>query len=334
MKFSARAKQWEDTKCGLFWNTLYYNTFVVPTLEFVAQLEEMSPAVLDTEACALRKLALGPGSWISLDDLEHLGLYGIGNGFRMISHTAKAAKLRLLNTLGGTYVRHCKERILSAQADSLRRPFGAWHSCGYAKVVHDNERTLAAANVHRGLIIRFQLEEKKASFQKISRELIVRSSLPYSMEERVRKNPARWKFAEPLNYVTHRIIRNMKLFASSTPPAVRSSYLRALWNGVPTTRRMRSMPGFKCTNCVFGCSPTACDSLEHYCRCTKIDGAVARYYARGSAQPIDDFFGVVKGMSPQQKILRGQCLHIKLRLIHFARRFGHEHDFKFLAEVE
>ena len=201
--------------------------------------------------------------------------------------------------------------------------------------MHDNERALAVANIHRESISRRQRENQTTSFQKIARELIVHNLLPYSMEERVRKNAARWKFADPLNHVTHRIIRNIDLLTSSTPPAVRASYLRALWNGVPTTRRMRTKPGFRCTNCFFGCSPTACDSLEHYCRCTVLDVAVVDYYSRDvHGHPIDEFFGVVKGMSSATKILRSRTLHVKLRLIHFARRSGHAHDFRFWAEIE
>ena len=90
-KFAARVKQWESTKCGLY--TLYYNTFVLPTLEFIAQLEHVNESVIEIEMCALRKLASGPCSCILRTTLNISD--GIGNGFRMISHTAQIAKLVL-----------------------------------------------------------------------------------------------------------------------------------------------------------------------------------------------------------------------------------------------
>ena len=331
MKFSARAKQWEDTKCGLFWNTLYYNTFVVPTLEFVAQLEEITPAVLDSQICALRKLAAGPGTWISLGDLEHLGCYGIGNGFRLIEHTAKAAKLRLMSALGFSYIRHCKEQILAAQAESFRRPFGTWHARGYAKILNDNVNSLHAVGIRRERIICSQEASTTESFQKVARDLIVKDSMNYSLDERVRKNALRWHFADPLNHATRRLVRNIKVLQHRATPAVRASYLRALWNGVPTTRRMRTMRAFRTTNCVFNCTPRAEDSLEHYCRCPVL---IASHVLDAHVRPIDFFFGVVKGLSEDEITAVATKLHVALRLMHFARLHGCDHDWKMMAELE
>lgn len=309
---------------------------MVPTLEFVAQLELVYAEVVEAETRALRKLAPGPGTWISAEDLEHLGLYGIGNGFRSISHTAKAAKLRLLHSLGGTYCRHRKERILVAQSNYLRRPFGIWHNRGYAIILCDNEDALAALSIQRRAINIHQ-SEKHHSFQKAARKLIVARSMSYSMEERVRKKAKRWKFKDPLNHVTQRIMRNIRLFSRSVSLAVRASYLRALWNGIPTSRRMASMPGFYSTNCVFACSATAADSLEHYCRCPKLRDAVTACIAieaGSSERPIDDFFCVNKGMRDEAKVVGARLLHVKLRLIHLARQRGDANDFRFMAAVE
>ena len=84
----------------------------------------------------------------------------------------------------------------------------------------------------------------------------------------------------------------------------------------------------------FKCSATAQDSLEHYCQCTRLDAALAFYHRRTSDAPLDDFFGVRKNMSLQDRVLRGKVLHVKLRMIHFAKLHGSEHDLKFLAGVE
>ena len=335
-KFAARVKIWEGTKYGLFWNSLYYNTFVVPTLEFVAQLELVYAEVVEAETRALRKLAPGQGTWISAEDQEHLGLYGIGNGFRSISHTARAAKLRLLHSLGGTYCRHRKERILVAQSNYLRRPFGIWHNRGYAIVLCDNEDALAALSIQRRAINIHQSEQHH-SFQKAARKLIVARSMSYSMEERVRKKAKRWKFKDPLNHVTNRIINLFNAMRSVVPPAVRASYLRALWNGIPTNRRMASMDSFKVTNCVFNCSRNAADSTEHYCHCPRLRdilGATCGHLTQHPFESIDDLFGVGKGLSMETRLGCARRLHVALRVIHFARQFGYEQDLRFIAGME
>jgi hypothetical protein len=215
-KYNARVKQWDLAKCGLFWNTLYYNTFVVSTLEFIAQLEVVSTAVEEAEVHALRKLAPGPGTWISFEDLEHPGMFGVGNGFKQISHTAQAAKLRLLHTLGGRYCRQKKQQILEAHANYFCRPFGAWHYRGYAKVLCDNEDTLASHKIARRDIETIR-SAGSASFQRCVRELIVSHIHPYSLEERIRKKTQRWKFADPPRQVTDRIVRLIGLLRKSVP---------------------------------------------------------------------------------------------------------------------
>ena len=64
-KYSLRVQQWEHAACGMHWNSIYYNTYVVTTLEFLAQLEEITDEVVEAEAKAMRRLASGPGNWIS-----------------------------------------------------------------------------------------------------------------------------------------------------------------------------------------------------------------------------------------------------------------------------
>ena len=94
------------------------------------------------------------------------------------------------------------------------------------------------------------------------------------------------------------------------------------------------MPDVIRVSCIFGCSRTADDSLEHYCQCPKLDDALKQYYRRGGGAPIDEFFGVTKGMDDESRVLRARVLHVKLRMMHHAKKSGHEQDFNFLADVE
>jgi hypothetical protein len=100
---------------------------------------------------------------------------------------------------------------------------------------------------------------------------------------------------------------------------------------------MDTMIGFQKTNCVFNCSPKACDSLEHYCRCPVLADSFnpEPTLATGEqGQPIDRFFAVGKGLTDQEKIASARKLHVSLRLVHFARLNGHDHDWKLLAAIE
>ena len=76
-------------------NTLAFNIYIVTLLEYVAQLQQVTPGVIAKENAALRKLAPGPGNWIMPRDLEHLKQFGFPAEFRTILITAAAAKLRV-----------------------------------------------------------------------------------------------------------------------------------------------------------------------------------------------------------------------------------------------
>ena len=266
-KYTARVRQWENTKCGLFWSTLYYNTFAVTTLEFVAQLEDITQDVFDAEARAMRTMAAGPGTWISSDDLESLGRYGIGKGFRQICHTSKASQLRVLHKMGERYIQNCAEEIRRAQLDTCHRPFGKWHKAAYASRLCNNLTLLASYGIRKEMILKQRKGNSEKSFQQTVRDIVVQKMINYSIEVRIRRKIRRWRFADAPAHVTNRIVIKFEAMRTAVSPAVCASFMRALWNGVPTSRRMASMKNFTQTNCVLNCSKTAADSIEHYCRC-------------------------------------------------------------------
>ena len=97
------------------------------------------------------------------------------------------------------------------------------------------------------------------------------------------------------------------------------------------------MPSFQHRSCVFECSSGAEDSIEHYCQCRVLDESVSKFYKKNPIaplRPVDDFFGTVKGMDEDARILRARLCHVKLRLMHLARLFGASMDMRWLAEVE
>jgi hypothetical protein len=100
---------------------------------------------------------------------------------------------------------------------------------------------------------------------------------------------------------------------------------------------MKSMRDFKSTNCVFDCSPTAEDSLEHYFHCPRVRKALRALCADArtdASDPASSFFGVRKGMAQAEKVTAARLLHTTLRIMHFARRMGPAQDFALIAGME
>ena len=62
------------------------------------------------------------------------------------------------------------------------------------------------------------------------------------------------------------IHRHLIELGSRVPPRVQAAVFRTLWNSWVTERRFQRRRTVK-NVCVFKCSITAEDSLEHYCRC-------------------------------------------------------------------
>ena len=306
-KFRKRTSVWAGSKAGLLWNSIYFNVFAVSTLEYIAQLDNVPQAVLDAEQAALRIFAPGPGNWISTDDLENLNCFSIGGGLRTLEPTARASKLRLMRDLGPKMIRAKAASIRSAQLETFRRPFGRWHQQSYASILCGNWSTCKS----HGIVIDTAAE----NFQKIHRMRVVAKLHPFDAEERIRRKMKRWKFKDP---VAAKLAETFRLLNGRVPPAAIASYLRALWNGLPTSRRMATCQGFHRTQCVFHCSTTADDSLEHYCRCPALKAAFARL-TNDTVDCIDDFFGVRKGMDISSRVNCAKRVRVTCRAIQLAR---------------
>ena len=184
-KYKKRIMEWEGAHTGLFWNSIYYYTFVVTALEFLAQLENFSDEVINAEASAMRRLAPGPGTWILQNDLEHLKQYGIGNGFRLIGLTAYAAKLRLMSELGCKRLNMMDEQLRIARSNFLARPFGAWHYKSFVQTLFENERQLRAEGVSINGILILSKDNATFHFQKETRLQIRKIRCNYDLENRV-----------------------------------------------------------------------------------------------------------------------------------------------------
>ena len=96
-KYLGRLDMWHDQPLGLHWNARVYNTFAVPTLGYVGQLETPPAWLLTSAVQSLRRVAKGPGEWAAADDLWALReSFGLAASFTNLEWYTLAAKIRVV----------------------------------------------------------------------------------------------------------------------------------------------------------------------------------------------------------------------------------------------
>ena len=104
----------------------------------------------------------------------------------------------------------------------------------------------------------------------VARRLIMHQAYPAQYcHNRIRKKIARWSPRAPAAHVVHIFIDNMRKLSTCCRPAVVSAQFRCVWNGVPTSHRMRQMHSVVAAACKFGC-PSCPDKIEHYLCCSVV----------------------------------------------------------------
>ena len=94
----------------------------------------------------------------------------------------------------------------------------------------------------------------------------------------------RWRLAGNPRTTARRAVRLLLLLNRKSPPRVASATLRCLWNGWPTSRRMRSLRG-EFHRCRMGCTQ-ADDAIEHYAYCPVIWSFLAAPRPTGLGLPL------------------------------------------------
>ena len=98
------------------------------------------------------------------------------------------------------------------------------------------------------------------------------------MHFRIRHKLARWDIEGRPRQVAEKFSKHILHCRSCTPPRVRAALWNTAWNRWPTACRFQ-LRGTASSRCVFGCSPTAEDSIEHYSYCKVIREAHWRHLA-------------------------------------------------------
>ena len=256
-KFEQRVILWADLRLGMAINIVAFNVFIAPVLEYVAQLLILDDRAHSAMLYAMRKLASGPGTWIELRDLENLAAYGFPANFRSIDLTAKASKYRIAVTIAADAEKKCRELDL-VQRENLSRPFKCWHQRAFYRILNDNRIEVERMG---------KLDAHKECLQHVARNAIQKATMSYNAEFRVRSKMQRWRFEGPEARVACWILQNCATVGRHCRPCVTSTYFRTLWNGWPTSRRMRNLPGSTgVLACQMGCE-SGKDEIEHYLIC-------------------------------------------------------------------
>ncbi len=295
-KYKARATLWGSQALGLQHAAMTYNTFAVPVLSFLVQLEELPPSAASMEAAALRRAAPGPGSWASCEDLWYLrDNYGQTLNFRSLSVMSLAAKVRVavyeplrfkgLSLQRRAYgLRNCLSSTeyfdrLAVWADWYRRAA----VLVLTKAVNDFERMGFKVAIARRELAGGAPEpwdeaiaaSVKRRFQGHISQKIHRLRRP-DAEIRVRAKLVRWQLPGVAAHVARRVLRRMRQLHRLVAPRVCAAVFSLIWNRWTTARRFQKRSS-TVNRCVLGCDDGAEDSIEHYCHCAAVRQCASRF---------------------------------------------------------
>jgi hypothetical protein len=94
-------------------------------------------------------------------------------------------------------------------------------------------------------------------------EILLKKDTP-NFNNRIRDKMHRWQLNVPPHRLADKIHRRLLQLRRLVSPRVLTSVWKLLWNGWITGRRFQNR---STTFCLFRCSDTAEDSIEHYVRC-------------------------------------------------------------------
>eukprot|EP00973_Karenia_brevis_P074853 10403351-Karenia_brevis.AAC.1 len=122
---------------------------------------------------------------------------------------------------------------------------------------------------------------KQHGFNLITRQDIKSALAPYDVESRLRHKLKRWQLQGSLPQISREVIKSISVIRDACRPCVISSLFRTIWNGWPTTARMRTMNGaIAPQQCIFGCNGAE-DRTEHYLVCDKVWAVLQRRPPQG-----------------------------------------------------
>jgi len=288
-KFRARVGAWNWSEVGLFFASAAYNTYVLSTMGFTAQITEVDERARMAEAEALRRAAPGPGNWVSVEDLHGLKRqWGLPGAFGSLDQMAKAAQLRVCTwedgAKGGLQIddkcRELEQALADTEHMDRKVNWQGWYHHNIPNILLRNRERLRAMGITAEKVIKeltrgeprpwTEQTAKKAKrlFQRKVREMVAEKESP-DVIARTRERLQRWNIDIPERTLAERFVRRMKRLGTLVAPRVGAAAYGTAWNRWCTHRRWQNR-GSSSNRCMLGCLGRAEDSIEHYCRCETV----------------------------------------------------------------
>ena len=302
-KYRDRVSRWSQLGGGMQYATLSYNVFALTTLLYVGQLEALPGNASKEEAAAFRKMFPGPGQWGIPEDFWYLQEhFGLAKSAQPLCLSVRAAQFRVaclgchfgcmdvsarqLQHRGrdSIFSRHLELKYVRSITEYPRRAFQwkDWYDNNHCTVLvknvwHLEGLGISPNSIYFGLTAKSfrEWEDKdllkvKRGFQRSSLIALKKAAAPCPVE-RIRDKTERWR-DKPYGITgvprlsASLIHRHLNALSFLVTPRIQSAVFHTVWNGWTTERRFQRRRGPK-NVCLLGCSITAEDAVEHYCRC-------------------------------------------------------------------
>ena len=217
--------------------------------------------MLELESRALRSFNVGPGNWFQNCDLFNLfTTFGFPISFPSIRSTSLAASA---------------VRLFDEWLEAQSKPFPLdWymssHVCVLDRAVKEGKDIGVTNEIVKAALIAKAMakavdeqEYVKQHFQRQAYEqILLRGTARQAAHDRFRCKMKRWQTLLVPRIQAERAWGMMLRLGQLVRPRVFAAVWRTLWNGWCTRRRFQHEG-----SCMFGCSNTARDCVEHYAYC-------------------------------------------------------------------
>jgi len=224
------------------------------------------------------KLFTGPGTWLPISVLHDMKELGFPAQLRELCDAICASKVRVFAKLPEEF------NELSVRVGTAINGYGyrhgpehrhyEWHkNCMLRNLVTADQYvqpTLRPSDAAYGCL-RDSKGKKTKGLQKLIYEHIRglnKFARKRALITMLRKKLNRHKFHPmPMAHAAQRAFKRLELIRGRCKPALHITYLKALLNAWPTSRRMRSLHGGPIKRCPLCASCNAQDSIEHFAHC-------------------------------------------------------------------
>jgi hypothetical protein len=287
---------WSSTQIGLLFTMRTYNIFAIPVATYLGQLAELPQALLNLEAQSLRRLTPGPGTWNIKKDLWYLDdSHSFPLAFKSLHFVCWAAKLRTayFESMGGAApwdstrkATQLREALVDTERSRERDEWSSWYQSSFALQLDAALTAAADIGIHPRIIfsdlvrkhfgsgcnIAAATMKAKGEFQRsLYAALLNHPRHKPNHDTRIRRKLKIWKLDIPAGVLSRRYAQNQHRLSGLVQPRVHAACWRAAWNGWCVDYRFRNLSKRWWTKpCVFNCSPTADNRIEHYCSCSHV----------------------------------------------------------------